>query len=85
MTILLKILIIIFLTPLISVAQSSSTLIGARSNALAYASGCIDDDWSLFNNVAGIAEVENVSDLCHMSTSSGGLMYEKANVFNLNR
>ena len=61
MTIQLKILIIALLAPLISVGQSSSTLIGARSNALAYASACIADDWSLFNNVAGIAEVKRAS------------------------
>ena len=35
-------------------AQSVSTLIGARANALGYASSCIQDEWSLFNNVAGM-------------------------------
>ncbi len=42
-------------------AQSVSTLIGARANALGYASSCIQDEWSLFNNVAGIADVEQTS------------------------
>jgi hypothetical protein len=61
MTIRIKILILPFLAPLISAGQSSSTLIGARSNGLAYASACVADEWSLFNNVAGIAEAKGAS------------------------
>lgn len=38
-----------------SFAQSFSTLSGARSHGLAYASACLEDEWSLFNNVAGLA------------------------------
>jgi hypothetical protein len=38
-------------------AQSSSTLIGARANSLGYASACIEDEWSLFNNIAGMSKV----------------------------
>jgi hypothetical protein len=61
MTIRLKILILAFFAPLVCAGQSSGTLIGARSNGLAYASAGIADEWSLFNNVAGIAEVKGVS------------------------
>jgi hypothetical protein len=42
-------------------AQSSSTLIGARANSLGYASACIEDEWSLFNNVAGLSKVDRIS------------------------
>lgn len=42
-------------------AQSISTLIGARANALAYGSSCLQDEWSLFNNVAGLANIEQLS------------------------
>ncbi len=42
-------------------AQSSSTLIGARANSLGYASSCLEDEWSIFNNIAGIANVKEVS------------------------
>lgn len=34
---------------------------GARSCGLAYASGGLVDEWSLFNNVAGLAKVEKLS------------------------
>lgn len=42
-------------------AQSSSTLIGARANSLGYASACIADEWSLFNNVAGLSKVDRAT------------------------
>jgi hypothetical protein len=32
---------------------------GARAHALAYASSCLDDEWSLFNNPAGLSGVNN--------------------------
>ena len=31
---------------------------GGRSSALGYASACLQDEWSLFNNVAGLAKLE---------------------------
>lgn len=34
---------------------------GARANGLGYASSCIQDEWSLFNNVAGLTKVKNVT------------------------
>jgi hypothetical protein len=45
----------------IALAQSSSTLMGARAAGLGYTSAAIQDDWSLFNNVAGLARVDEVS------------------------
>jgi hypothetical protein len=42
-------------------AQSSSTLIGARAAGIAYASSCLKDEWSIFNNIAGLASVENLA------------------------
>lgn len=39
-------------------AQSSSTLMGARSNSLGYASSCLEDEWSIVNNIAGLAKVK---------------------------
>src|SRR5690606_12235141 len=38
-------------------AQSVSTLMGARAHAMASASSCLDDEWSLFNNPAGLSGV----------------------------
>jgi hypothetical protein len=35
-------------------AQSFSTLSGGRSRGLANSSSCLEDEWSLFNNVAGL-------------------------------
>jgi len=34
---------------------------GARASSQGYASSCLDDEWSIFNNVAGLA---NVKQLC---------------------
>jgi hypothetical protein len=42
-----------------AVAQSVSTLMSARANALGNASSCLSDEWSLFNNVGGLANVED--------------------------
>jgi hypothetical protein len=44
-----------------SYAQSVSTLMGSRSNGLGYASSCLDDEWSLFNNIGGLASVDKVT------------------------
>lgn len=38
-------------------AQSSSTLMGARAAGMAYASSALTDEWSVLNNVAGLAKV----------------------------
>jgi len=42
-------------------AQSSSTLVGGRAAGLGYTSSAIEDEWSLFNNVAGLAQVDQFS------------------------
>lgn len=42
-------------------AQSASTLIGARAGGVGYASSCLQDEWSIFNNVGGLAKVDKVS------------------------
>lgn len=34
---------------------------GARSMSMGYASACLKDEWSVFNNVAGLAKVENLT------------------------
>jgi hypothetical protein len=59
-----KIIVTIFLTGSIcqyAASQSTSTLIGARSNGMAYASSCVGDAWSLFNNVGGMAKTEHLT------------------------
>ncbi len=46
-----------------SVAQSSSTLMGARATGMAYASSTLNDEWSLFNNPAGLASLTETGAL----------------------
>ncbi|MFZ6011432.1 MAG: hypothetical protein ACOYXT_13875 [Bacteroidota bacterium] len=46
---------------LLANAQSASTLIGARANGLGYASTCIEDAWSVFNNPGGLVQVEHTT------------------------
>jgi hypothetical protein len=43
----------------IVMAQSAYPLIGARGAGVGYASGCFGDEWSLFNNPAGITDVKH--------------------------
>lgn len=47
--------------PLFSEGQSVSTLMGARSKGLAHASACLSDEWSLFNNPAGLSSLAEPS------------------------
>jgi hypothetical protein len=42
-------------------AQSATTLIGARAAGLGYATSVAEDEWSLFNNVGGLARVDQLS------------------------
>ena len=42
-------------------AQSASTFMGARTQGLAYASACLSDEWSIFNNVGGLAKINQVT------------------------
>jgi hypothetical protein len=41
-------------------AQSSSTLMGARASGMAFASSGLTDEWSVFNNIGGLASVNSV-------------------------
>ncbi|MEK6780474.1 MAG: hypothetical protein AABY93_02135 [Bacteroidota bacterium] len=57
-----------FLIPFLSIllagtstAQSTSTIIGARSAALGNASSVLSDEWSLLNNIGGLAKVQQTS------------------------
>ncbi len=45
----------------IVIAQGSSIFIGARAQAVGYASACLDDEWSIFNNVAGLGRISHTS------------------------
>lgn len=47
--------------PKITKPQSVSTLMGGRSSSLGNASSPISDNWSLFNNVAGMAKIKSTS------------------------
>lgn len=42
-------------------AQSSSTLMGARSSGMGHASSCLTDEWSVFNNIGGLAKLTTLS------------------------
>lgn len=42
-------------------AQSAALPMGARGHALGYTSACLADEWSIANNVAGLAKVKNLS------------------------
>lgn len=44
-----------------SEGQSVSTLMGARAKGLAHASACLSDEWSLFNNPAGLSSLTEAS------------------------
>jgi len=50
-----------------AIAQTAYPLIGARANGIGYASSCMNDASSIFNNVAGLAGVQDLQ---------GGLMYD---------
>lgn len=44
----------------LAIGQSSSLQIGGRAAGMAYASACLQDEWSLFNNVAGQASLKQI-------------------------
>lgn len=48
---------ILLCATLVSEGQSVSTLMGARAKGLGNASACLSDEWSLFNNPAGLASL----------------------------
>lgn len=45
----------------LSDGQSVSTLMGARAKGLAHASACLSDEWSVFNNPAGLSSLTETS------------------------
>ncbi len=49
---------ILIIYSLITQAQSSATLMGARASGVGYTSSCLADEWSIFNNVSGLAKVK---------------------------
>ena len=53
----LSLLVVIFSWQYSLFAQSSSTLMGARAAGIGYSSSTLTDEWSVFNNVAGLAKV----------------------------
>lgn len=57
----LLLFVIVVCIPKVTKPQSVSTLMGGRSAALGNASGAISDNWGIFNNIAGIAGLENTS------------------------
>lgn len=61
MKIVIPMSVILIISPLILSAQSSSTLMGARASGMGYTSACLLDEWSVFNNVAGLAQVKNIT------------------------
>jgi hypothetical protein len=52
---------LVALIPYVSSAQSTSTLLSARAAGMGYASATLHDEWAFFNNIAGLAEVKNIS------------------------
>lgn len=42
-------------------AQSTTTLMGGRAAGLGYATAATEDEWSLFNNVGGLAKVDQLN------------------------
>lgn len=41
-------------------AQSASTLMGARASGMGYASACLPDEWSIFNNIGALATLTDI-------------------------
>ena len=57
---------------------------GARSSSLGNASSCLEDEWSVFNNIAGLAESENLVASFTYDAQTGFAPFNKmAAVFSL--
>ena len=68
----------------LSYAQSPSTLMGARASALGQATACLQDEWSLFNNVAGLAGLDRSAASFSYDTQPGFPSFNKmAGVFSM--
>src|SRR5690242_9972831 len=61
MRIKLLFLALIFSQAITGQAQSTSTLLGARTMGMGFSSSTLADDWSLFNNVGGIGKTNQAS------------------------
>jgi hypothetical protein len=44
-----------------TLAQSADSHAGARAQGVGFASSCLQDEWSLFNNIAGLAKVDRIT------------------------
>ena len=47
--------------PLLSYAQSTSTVLGSRAAGMGYAASALSDEWSFFGNAAGLASEKDFS------------------------
>jgi hypothetical protein len=57
---------------------------GARSSGLSHASSCLKDEWSLFNNVAGLADLKKTAASFTYDTQPGFAPFNKmASVFSM--
>lgn len=52
---------LLLVVPCMCFAQSISTQLGARAAGMGYASATLLDEWSFFNNIAGLAETKNMA------------------------
>lgn len=52
-------------------AQSFSTHMGARSQGLGFASASLTDEWSVFNNIGGLAKVNHITAACTYEARPG--------------
>jgi hypothetical protein len=50
---------LLFATPTLCSAQSTSSLLGARAAGMGYATAALPDEWAFFNNIAGLASEKN--------------------------
>ena len=57
----LPLAVMIFSCQYLLFAQNTSTLIGARAMGVGYSSSALTDEWSIFNNVAGLAKVTSIT------------------------
>lgn len=54
-------LVLIFLQTKILIAQSTSTLMGARTMGIGFSSSTIADEWAMFNNIGGLGKISQPS------------------------
>lgn len=54
-----RVICLLLAMPGLCLAQSASTLFGARAAGMGNASGTLQDEWSFFNNIAGLSGTKN--------------------------